>query len=621
MTTEKDRAPLSSEVKRLEGEVGSHAHHPLMHFRLFEQLKQRNVFRVAVLYLVVCWLILDPLHVVFHMLDVPAWANRLVVVLMAIGFPAVLIFAWVYEITPQGLKLTVEVPHGQSIRTLTGRRLDQAIIAVLAIALAYFVTDKFWFSRPVAAPEHASDATPPGAAATSATIAEKSIAVLPFLDLSENKDQEYFADGMAEEIIDLLARIPPLKVIGRTSSFQFKGRNADLREIGKALGTAYVLEGSVRRSQDRFRVSVQLIDARDGSHRWSESYDRPIGDVLKVQDDIATGLVRAIEVQVGAADLPARVTVVNPEAYSLFLRARAARDRFDTQGQEEAISYYGQALKIDPTFVPAAVGLATASVTLFLWEKTEASASQARAAIDAAMKLDPNLAELHGLRADFYIDHDLNWAAAEAEIKQGLRMGPANEGVQADAGILACVLGRWDEGMRYFRAALSQDPFNTGLLGDSGLCLLRAGRYVDAEEQLRRALAISPASDVWWIDLGEVLLARGELEAALDAFRHTNFRHYRLIGLTAVYHAMGRSAESNDAVQQLDADGATVDPYEVARGHAYRGEFEQALKWLERAGAQKDPEIAIWAKGDPAFANYVGDPRYRAWLRKMNLPD
>jgi TolB-like protein len=256
------------------------------------------------------------------MLEVPAWANRLVVILMAIGFPAVLLFAWVYEITPEGLKPTVEVDPHRSIRKLTGQRLDRAIMVLLVLGIAYLLVDKFWLSKHVAVPEHASEATRGAGAALNTDTADKSIAVLPFLDLSEKKDQEYFADGMAEEIIDLLAKIPHLKVIGRTSSFQFKGKNTDLREVGKALGTVYVLEGSVRRSQDRMRVSVQLIDVRDGSHRWSEFYDRPIGDVLKVQDDIAAGLVRSIQVQVGAADLPAHATVLNPEAYNLFLRAR-----------------------------------------------------------------------------------------------------------------------------------------------------------------------------------------------------------------------------------------------------------------------------------------------------------
>src|SRR5216683_2511131 len=421
-----------------------HAHHPVIQFRFFEQLKHRNIIRVGILYLVACWLILDPVHVVFHMLEVPAWANRLVVILLAIGFPVVLLFAWVYEITPEGLKPTVEVDPHRSIRKLTGQRLDRAIMVLLVLGVGYLLVDKLWLAKHVTAVEHEVASSSPATTPVPA-ISEKSIAVLPFADMSEKKDQEYFADGMTEEIINLLTEVPDLRVPARTSSFYFRGKNTDLREVGKALGTAYVLEGSVRRSQDRIRVSVQLIDARDGSHRWSESYDRPIGDVLKVQDDIAAGLVRSIQVQVGAADLPAHATVLNPEAYNLFLRARAARDRLDIQGQEDALDYYGQALKVDPTFVPAAVGLSVVAGNIFNYTRTEDAASQARGAIDAALKLDPNLPEMHAERAWLYLNHGLNWAAAEAEIKQGLRMDPENYAVQIDAGALACALGRWDE--------------------------------------------------------------------------------------------------------------------------------------------------------------------------------
>jgi adenylate cyclase len=598
----------------------AHGHHPRISFRFLEQLKQRNVIRVGILYLVVGWLILDPVHVVFHMLEVPPWANRLVLVLMAIGFPSVLLFAWVYEITPEGLKPTVEVEPSRSIRKQTGQRLNRAIVAVMAVALTYFVVDKFWLSRPVANPEHASEATRGAGTAPNTDSTTKSIAVLPFLDLSEKKDQEYFADGMAEEIIDLLAEVPHLKVIGRTSSFQFRGKNTDLREVGKALGTAYVLEGSVRRSQDRIRVSVQLIDVRDGSHRWSESYDRPIGDVLKVQDDIAAGLVRAIQVQVGAVDLPARAFVVNPEAYNLYLRALAARDRYDIQGQEDALGYYGQALKVDPTFVPAAVGLAIAAGNIFNYTRTEADASQARAAVDSALRLNPNLASMHAQRAWLYLNHGLNWASAETEIGQALRMDAENDNVQAEAGSLACVLGRWDEGLRYFRAALSNDPFNPAVR--VAVCLLHSGHFVEAEERIRRTLAISPTHDPAWATLGRVLLARGELSGALDAFGHTTWRHNRLVGFTAVFYAMGRRAESDQAMRQLEAEAAVEDPYEVAEGRAYRGEFEEALKWLERAEVQKNVDVVVaGVKGDPAFARYTADPRYRAWLRSMNLPD
>ncbi len=219
-----------------------HAHHATIQFRFLEQLKHRNIIRIGILYLVACWLILDPVHVVFHMLEVPAWANRLVVILMAIGFPAVLLFAWVYEITPEGLKPTVEVDPHRSIRKLTGQRLDRAIMALLVLGIAYLLIDKFWLSKHVTAVEHEVATSSPATTPVPA-ISEKSIAVLPFADMSEKQDQEYFADGMAEEIIDLLAKIPDLKVIGRTSSFQFKGKDTDLRDVGKALGSAYVLEG------------------------------------------------------------------------------------------------------------------------------------------------------------------------------------------------------------------------------------------------------------------------------------------------------------------------------------------------------------------------------------------
>jgi adenylate cyclase len=599
-----------------------HAHHPRIEFRFLEQLKHRNVIRVGILYLLVCWLILDPVHVVFHMLEVPVWANRLVVVLMAVGFPSVLLFAWVYEITPEGLKLTVEVEPSRSIRKQTGQRLNRAIFAVMAVALTYFAVDKFWLSQHVMTEHPATPAASVALDTAPATtaISDKSIAVLPFLDMSEKKDQEYFADGMAEEIIDLLATIPSLKVIGRTSSFQFKGKNPDLREVGKTLTAAYVLEGSVRRARDRIRVSVQLIDARDGMHRWSESYDRPIGDVLAVQDDIAAGLARTIQVAIGAAELPSRATSLKPEVYNLLLLARAARERLDRQGAEDAIGYYEQALKIDPTCVPAAVGLADASMNLFLIERTDTAASRLRAAIDAALKLDPSLAEMHALRANLYHFHDLNWTAAAAEIRQALQMAPNDVRLQFYVGGFACSVGRWDEGMRYLRAVIAYDPLSAGMIDVFARCLLRAGRYLDAEQQERKALSISPTHELAWTGLGKVLLAREQLPAALDAFGRVNYRHIRLVGLTAVNHAMGRHRESDEAMQQLERDGGAADPYRVAQGHAYRGELEQALKWLELAGSQKDMEI-VWAKGDPAFARYTGDPRYRAWLRKMNLPD
>jgi len=279
-----------------------HGHHPHIEFKFLEELKQRNVVRVALLYLVACWLILDPVHVVFHMLEVPAWANRLVLILMAIGLPAVLLFAWAFEITPEGLKPTVEVDPSKSIRPLTGRRLDRAIMVVMALAIAYFVTDKFWLSRrlPPAMSEQTSaqGATAPSATAqpTSTATVEKSIAVLPFVNMSADKEQEYFSDGLTEELIDRLSHSPDLKVIARTSAFQFKGKNEDVRSIASKLGVANLLEGSVRKAGNELRITAQLIRAADGTHLWSQTYDRKLSDVFKVQDEIAGTVATALNV-------------------------------------------------------------------------------------------------------------------------------------------------------------------------------------------------------------------------------------------------------------------------------------------------------------------------------------
>jgi TolB-like protein len=239
--------------------VHVHAHHSALQFRFLEQLKHRNVIRVGILYLVVCWLILDPIHVLFHMLDVPVWANRLVVILMAVGFPAVLLFAWVYEITPEGVRPTAEVDPDRSIRQQTGQRLNRAIVVVLVLAVAYLLTDKFWLSKRVTTEQAATPAATsvaPATAPAATGIPDKSVAVLPFVDMSEKRDQEYFSDRLSEELINMLSKVSDLRVPARTSSFYFKGRPEDIPTIAKRLMVAHVLEGSVRTSGPHLRVTA-----------------------------------------------------------------------------------------------------------------------------------------------------------------------------------------------------------------------------------------------------------------------------------------------------------------------------------------------------------------------------
>src|SRR5438309_2318936 len=364
MTTEPERAPPLTEVSPRQSEAGPHAHHPLLRFRVFEQLKQRNVFRVALLYLVVCWLILDPVHVVFHMLDVPIWADRLVIMLMAVGFPAVVIFAWVYEITPEGLKPTVEVPHGQSIRKLTGRRLDRAIIAVLGVALAYFIVDKFWISKHVAPSQPVTSAAqeaPPRTSALPTPAAPfgpppHSIAVLPFINLSGDQEQEYFSDGLTEELLNSLAEINELQVAARTSAFSFKGKDNDIGTIARKLNVATVLEGSVRRGGQKIRITAQLNNAVTGFHVWSQTYDRNLSDVLVVQTEIANAVASALKVTL-LGDVAAKVEVGgtrNPAAFDAYLRASKLYREFQNDKDLEAvIAGYTEAIRLDPQYALA----------------------------------------------------------------------------------------------------------------------------------------------------------------------------------------------------------------------------------------------------------------------------
>jgi TolB-like protein/lipoprotein NlpI len=415
MTTEEQCEPLSNHVKRLEGEVGPHAHHPLPHLSVFEQLKHRNVFRVAVLYLVVCWLILDPLHVVFHMLDFPIWANQLVVMLMAVGFPAVLIFAWVYEVTPEGLKPTIEVHHTDSIRKLTGRRLDRAIIAVLAVALVYFVVDKFWIPKHL---ERSAPATPTASATAARTGSPSafvppphSIAVLAFSDLSAEGNQGYFADGISEEILNVLAHVNGLKVASRTSSFQFRKSDLGAAAIAQKLGVRHILEGSVRKAGDTVRVSAQLIDASTDQHEWSQSFDRPLStaSLFAIQDEIAKSIVDHLAATMGdSADIAKPVArkadTADEDAYDLYLKGRALFMARTKQNLRAAITPLKAAVAKDPKFARAWEMLGAVLVTGKTWDISDAADVQAGAdAINAALRLDPNLSLAHAVRGEILL--------------------------------------------------------------------------------------------------------------------------------------------------------------------------------------------------------------------------
>jgi TolB-like protein/Tfp pilus assembly protein PilF len=310
---------------------------------LIAELKRRNVFRVGVAYGIVAWLLLEVASVVLPALHVPDWTLTFLIIVILGGFPLVLIFAWAFELTPAGIKREKDVEPTESITHVTGRKLDFAIIGLLSLVIVYFLVDKFVLTaEPV-----------PGVAeqisVAETVVREKSIAVLPFVNMSSDPEQEYFSDGLSEEILNLLAKIPDLKVIGRTSSFAFKGKNEDLRTIGQALDVSTVLEGSVRKSGDRVRITAQLIDVSSGAHIWSETYNRTLTDIFAVQDDVASAIIAALQIHVGTAPTRGRPTE-NPDAYALFLKGRDAMNHFDAPSARQFLL---EAVELDPLFAEA----------------------------------------------------------------------------------------------------------------------------------------------------------------------------------------------------------------------------------------------------------------------------
>jgi TolB-like protein len=490
-----------------------------------------------------------------------------------------------------------------------------AMGAVLVVALAYLVVDKWWPSKRVAAGTVS-------ALSSSDNATEKSIAVLPFVDLSEKHDQEYFADGMASEVLDLLAKIPGLKVIGRTSSFQFKGKSQDLRTIGSTLGAAYVVEGTVRKSGDRVRVTAQLIDARDGTQRWSSSYDRKFGDVLELQDALAVSLARALQLTV-SSDFGSRAETRSTAAYDLYLRGLHALDQQSQESTEEAAGDFQHALDLDPTFAQAALGLAKVyqikGETGWLLP-TRIAFERARQAAELALKLDPKLGAAHAVLADVHVIYDWDWTGADLEIKQARDLGNRVEAILA-AARLAAVRGEWDRATELFQAGLAADPLNANLhLQFAWGVGLRSGRFAEAGSLMRQALEISPkiGSGRWFLGLS--LLFESRLDDALAVMQQETLDDGQLEGTAIVFYAMGKKAESDAALKRAIEHNTEEWPSAIARVYAFRGERDEAMKWFERAYSVKDEDLYL-IRGDPLTKKLEGDPRYKAFLHKMKLPE
>jgi TolB-like protein len=497
------------------------------------------------------------------------------------------------------------------------------VIAALAVIGGCLAINRFVRSKRPAVAEQVP-ASPSGVGASTQSAApEKSIAVLPFTDMSERKDQEYFADGMAEEILNLLVKIPELKVIARTSSFQFKGKSDDLRKIGTTLGAAYVVEGSVRRSGDHFRVTAQLIDARDGAHRWSETYDRDIGDVLRVQAEVAASLVRALQLEVtGPLALSSRSSPRSNEAYDIYLRGLHAKEQFDQHGEEEAVADFQRALQLDPAFVEAAESLAVtlANMAYSAYAPPQIGWEQTRIAAQSALKLNPRSALGHAVLGIVHVRYDWDWPAADREFKEAMALSANLPIVLNYASMNRMALGDWNGAAQLMSAASTLDPLDPGFEYGRGVLYLRMGRMADAENAFRRMLDTSPTFEEGHFLLGATLLLQGKTDAALLEMRQETRPAFQIEGFALAYHTLQRPGEADAALARLAGEHANDSAMQIAETYAFRGQKAPAFEWLEKAFAQKD--VHLWSiKGDPLLKSLESDSRYQPFLRKMNLAD
>jgi TolB-like protein/tetratricopeptide (TPR) repeat protein len=496
------------------------------------------------------------------------------------------------------------------LKAATTRQLWLIAGAIVAVALAgaYFLVDKAWRSK------HETTAT--------AVIGDKSIAVLPFTDMSEKKDQEYFADGMAEEILDLLVQIPSLKVIGRTSSFQFKGKSEDLRAIGTTLHATYLLEGSVRKAADRVRVTAQLIDTRDGTHVWSGTFDREFGEILKLQHEIAMQIARALQVTVGKEGLQAQGKLSSAESYTLYLRGRLAMDREDEAGIQEAQTDFERALQLDPSFTSAADELAIAFVGQVAeqYVPSEIGWQRVKEAADRALMLDAHSASAHVALALRHAFYEFDFNAADAELAEAQKYHPQDARTLGALARMAFVHGRYDDALRLVNTSLAVDPLSPLMLQLQGFIHYYAGRFSAAEASIRRCIEISPTFDGNHYLLGQILLDQGHPDAALKEMQLELDVGGRDAGSAMVYHAMGRRMESDRALAELTRQLAAIWPTGIADVYAFRGQIDASFQWLDKAYAQRNMSLQF-VKGSPLLRNLRGDPRYEAFLKKMNLVD
>ncbi len=589
------------------------------------ELKQRNVIRVAILYGVASWLILQGADLIGSLLSLPDWTNRFVLLLLLLGFPAALVISWVYEITPEGIVKTSEVPQKASTRPRTGRRIDRMIIAALALAILVLLAERFMSAPEAIGPEIADTREPPGNGAAPAT---RSIAVLPFVNMSADPANEYFSDGMSEEILNTLAQVEGLRVAARTASFQFKGDSADLAEVGERLKVGAVLEGSVRRVGNSVRISAQLVDVVNGYRIWAKTFDRSLDNVFAVQTEIAGEIVDALQLELGATGGPAAATVgralptQNARAYELFLQGRHLWRQRSGPNIERALELLKAAVELDPEFAEAQAALASTHVVTANYLNVDATEAydQAWDASAKAIELDPTLAEPYAVQAVVRFFR-LEWLEAESGFRRAIEMQPDEPTPHHWFGVLNLAAGYLDVFGDEIRKAYELNPAHAGIASVFGQVRFYEGDYEAALEQLE----VAESMGAWYVAGAVLPMVLYEMDRPNEALAATR-RYAERVGMGAdfaelLHAAMSdpkRRAEASSAILAASAAGypATVRLHDLLR----IGEYELAVSQALTAPNATPDDLLVYA-WLPSRSDFRNSPEFERLVRESGLLD
>ena len=576
----------------------------------FAELKRRNVYKVAVAYAVVGWLVMQIAATVVPALHLPDGITSAVVVLTLLGFPIALVIAWAFEMTPEGMKRTENVSPNEVLPQWSARKFAAMIVSLALLAAALFVF-QMWRSKSISpAPSAAS------------TVSEKSIAVLPFLNESGDDGDEYFSDGLSEELIAALAQIKELKVIGRSSSFRFKQRNEDSRTIGEKLGVATLLDGTVRKQGDRVRIVAELINAADGIELWTRTFDHELKDIFAVQQEIATAVAASLKITLLGSDKQpaANSPTKSTEAHNAYLLGHYYFQRRNLDDYRRAVAHFDEAIRLDPDYaLPYAERSEAWTLIGDLTGQGKTTWPKARSDAEKAVAIAPGLAEAHAALGWVRCFTEWKFAEGLSELERARELSPANPTANDLLARVIPYFGRLDEAEQFARQAVELDPLAYQAQNNLARILWFKGKPDEADTVARKAAELQPsaASSHRWQTM--VAVARHDGTTALNEAQQEPDEGYRRFLIALAQYVRGDRVEADAALADLIATGRGQLDYQIAEVHALRGETDKAFEWLEISYNSHDTgTLAILV--DPLLRELRDDPRYQSLVAKMGFP-